>query len=53
MKFSEIAIGIEFMVNGNKYRKNSRCSAQRLDINKTYYFASNEVIRVVLGEPLC
>lgn len=50
MKFSEIAINIEFMFNGHKYVKNSRCSAQRLDINKTYYFASNEIIHVVLSE---
>lgn len=53
MKFSEIAINIEFMFNGHKYVKNSGCSAQRLDINKTYYFASTEAIPVVLGESLC
>ena len=53
MKFREIAINIEFMFNGCRYVKNGRCSAQRLDINKTYYFASNEAIPVVLGESLC
>lgn len=52
MKFNEIAISIYFMFNGHKYVKNSRCSAQRLDINKTYYFTSNEAIPVVLGESL-
>ena len=53
MKFSEIIVGNYFMFNGNKYRKNSNCTAQRLDINKTYYFASNEAIQVVLGESIC
>ena len=48
MKFNEIEIGNYFMFNGNKYRKNSRCSAQRLDTNKTKYFASNETIHVIL-----
>ena len=50
MKFSEIAVGIEFMVNGNKYRKNSKCSAQLLEKNRTVYFTQNEVIHVVLSE---
>jgi hypothetical protein len=53
MKFNEIIVGNYFMFNGNKYRKNSTCSAKRLDINKTSYFASNEVIQVVLGESVC
>ena len=48
MKFSEIAINIEFMFNGHKYVKNSRCSAQRLDTNKTKYFTNNETIHVIL-----
>lgn len=50
MKFSEIAIGIEFMVNGNKYRKNSKCTAQLLEFNRTFYFIQNEIIHVVLSE---
>lgn len=50
MKFSEIAVGIEFMVNGNKYRKNSRCTAQLLEFNRTFYFRQNEIIHVVLME---
>ena len=49
MKFNEIEIGNYFMFNGIKYRKNSKCSAQRLDTNKTKYFTSNEMIHVVLG----
>ena len=50
MKFSEIAINIEFMFNGNKYRKNSRCTAQLLEFNRTFYFIQNEIIHVVLSE---
>ena len=49
MKFSEIAVGIEFMVNGNKYRKNSKRTAKLLENNRVFYFTQNEVIHVVLG----
>ena len=49
MKFNEILVGSYFMFNGYKYRKNSKCSAQRLDINKNSYFTRNETIQVVLG----
>ena len=48
MEFKKIVIGNYFMFNGNKYRKNSKCSAQRLDTNKTSYFTSNETIHIVL-----
>lgn len=50
MKFSEIAVGIEFMVNGNKYRKNSKSTAKLLENNRVFYFTQNEVIHVVLSE---
>lgn len=50
MKFSEIQVGNYFMFNGNRYRKNSKCTAQLLEFNRTFYFASNEVIHVVLSE---
>ena len=49
MKFSEIAVGIEFMVNGNKYIKNSKATAKLLENNRVFYFTKNEVIQVVLG----
>ena len=48
MKFKEIEIGNYFMFNGIRYRKNSKCSAKRLDTNKTAYFTSNETIHVIL-----
>lgn len=48
MKFKEIEIGNYFMFNGVRYRKNSKCSAQRSDTNKTKYFTSNETIHVIL-----
>ena len=50
MKFSEIAINIEFMFNGYKYVKNSKCSAQLIEKNRTVYFTQNEIIHVVLSE---
>ena len=49
MKFNEIEIGNYFMFNGNKYRKNSSCTAKLLEFNRTLYFAQNEIIHVVLG----
>lgn len=49
MKFNEIEIGYYFMFNGNKYIKNSKCTAQLLEFNRTFYFAQNEMIHVVLG----
>jgi len=48
MKFKEIEVGNYFMFNGIRYRKNSKCSAKRLDTNKTNYFTSNETIHVIL-----
>lgn len=48
MKFKEIEIGNYFMFNGVRYRKNSKCSAQRSDTNKTKYFTNNETIHVIL-----
>lgn len=53
MKFKEIEVGNYFMFNGNKYRKNSNCTARRLDANKTAYFDSNETIHVILGGLIC
>lgn len=53
MKFSEIQVGNYFMFNGNKYRKNSNCTARRLDAKIAKYFDSNEVIQVVLGDSKC
>lgn len=50
MKFKEIEIGNYFMFNGNKYRKNSKCTAQLLEFNRTFYFKQNEIIHVVLSE---
>ena len=50
MKFNEITINTYFMFNGYKYVKNSKCSAQLLEKNRTTYFAQNEVIHVVLGD---
>lgn len=48
MKFKEIEVGNYFMFNGIRYRKNSNCTARRLDTNKTNYFTSNETIHVIL-----
>lgn len=53
MKFKEIEIGNYFMFNGIRYRKNSKCSAKRLDAKIAKYFDSNEVIQVVLGDSKC
>ena len=50
MKFNEIEIGYYFMFNGHKYVKNSKCSAQLIEKNKTRYFEQNEIIHVVLSE---
>lgn len=50
MKFSDIDVGIEFMVNGNKYRKNSKRTAKLLENNRVFYFTQNEIIHVVLSE---
>ena len=50
MKFSEIQVGNYFMFNGNKYRKNSKRTAQLLEFNRTFYFPQNEIIHVVLSE---
>ena len=50
MKFNELAINTEFMFNGYKYVKNSKCSAQLIEKNKTRYFEQNEIIPVVLSE---
>ena len=50
MKFSEIQVGNYFMFNGNKYIKNSKCTAKLLEFNRVLYFTSNEVIHVVLSE---
>ena len=50
MKFSEIQVGSYFMFNGNKYIKNSKCTAKLLEFNRVLYFTSNEVIHVVLSE---
>ncbi len=50
MKFNEIAINTEFMFNGHKYVKNSKCSAQLIEKNRTVYFTQNEIIHVVLSE---
>lgn len=48
MKFKEIEIGNYFIFKGIMYRKNSKCSAQKLDANKNRYFTSNETIHVIL-----
>lgn len=50
MKFNEIAINTEFMFNGHKYVKNSKCSAQLVEKNRTVYFIQSEMIHVVLSE---
>lgn len=50
MEFKKIVVGNYFMFNGNKYRKNSKCTAQLLEFNRTFYFAQNEIIHVVLSE---
>lgn len=49
MKFNEIEIGNYFMFNGNRYRKNSSCTAKLVEFNRAFYFAQNEIIHVVLG----
>lgn len=49
MKFKEIIVGNYFMFNGNRYIKNSKCTAKLLENNRIFYFAKNEVV----GDSIC
>lgn len=53
MKFKDIEIGSYFMFNGNKYLKNSNCSAKLLSTNRVRYFTQKEIIHVELGAIQC
>ena len=47
MKFLDIAIGNYFIINGVKYRKNSKCTARRCNAKIVDYFEADAIIPVV------